>query len=181
MPPRKSSLSYYSRSRIREIRAEFGLELALCIDTSEPTPAPDPNYWDGECLKAMMENSTVKPTLEGSTNSVDFSTWAYCDTRRLETQSLRTRRATPRHQQPHATTTAIGGSHSQCVIDQGVGLLRALAERDATEAEMAITSHGSGNVEERQACLHTEMAHTQTLECQPMNFKGIEGVVGLTQ
>ncbi|GJQ99231.1 hypothetical protein Tco_0522216 [Tanacetum coccineum] len=42
-------------------------------------------------------------------------------------------------------------------------------------------NHDSGTGERRQASTVRECTYTDFLKCQPMNFKGTEGVVGLTQ
>ncbi|GJZ84991.1 putative reverse transcriptase domain-containing protein [Tanacetum coccineum] len=42
-------------------------------------------------------------------------------------------------------------------------------------------SHGSGTGGRRQVPTQRECTYTDFLKCQPMNFKGTEGVIGLTQ
>ncbi|GJS96457.1 putative reverse transcriptase domain-containing protein [Tanacetum coccineum] len=67
----------------------------------------------------------------------------------------------------------------QALIDQGVAA--ALAERDASRSRDGDNSHGSGTGGRRQVPTQRECTYTDFLKCQPMNFKGTEGVVGLTQ
>ncbi|GKB57640.1 putative reverse transcriptase domain-containing protein, partial [Tanacetum coccineum] len=57
----------------------------------------------------------------------------------------------------------------------------ALAERDASRSRDGDNSHGSGTDKRRQVPTQRECTYTNFLKCQPMNFKGTEGVVGLTQ
>ncbi|GJT31344.1 putative reverse transcriptase domain-containing protein [Tanacetum coccineum] len=57
----------------------------------------------------------------------------------------------------------------------------ALAERDASRSRDGDNSHGSGTDRRRQVPTQRECTYTDFLKCQPMNFKGTEGVVGLTQ
>ncbi|GKE24970.1 hypothetical protein Tco_1436482, partial [Tanacetum coccineum] len=57
----------------------------------------------------------------------------------------------------------------------------ALAERDASRSRDGDNSHGSGTGGRRQVPTQRECTYTDFLKCQPINFKGTEGVVGLTQ
>ncbi|GJW84200.1 putative reverse transcriptase domain-containing protein [Tanacetum coccineum] len=57
----------------------------------------------------------------------------------------------------------------------------ALAERDADRSRNGNISHGSGTGRRRQVTTQRECTYTDFFKCQPMNFKGTEGVVGLTQ
>ncbi|GJT57342.1 hypothetical protein Tco_0992396 [Tanacetum coccineum] len=76
-------------------------------------------------------------------------------------------------------TTTVTDAQLQALIDQGVAA--ALAERDASRSRDGDNSHGSGTGGRRQVPTLRECTYTDFLKCQPMNFKGTEGVVGLTQ
>ncbi|GJV03428.1 hypothetical protein Tco_1336997 [Tanacetum coccineum] len=76
-------------------------------------------------------------------------------------------------------TTTVTNAQLQALIDQGVAA--ALAERDASRSRDGANSHGSGTDRRRQVPTPREFTYTDFLKCQPMNFKGTEGVVGLTQ
>ncbi|GJY65154.1 putative reverse transcriptase domain-containing protein [Tanacetum coccineum] len=89
----------------------------------------------------------------------------------------RTTRATPAT--TTAPTTTVTDAQLQALIDQGVAA--ALAERDASRSRDGDNSHGSGTGGRRQVPTQRECTYTDFLKCQPMNFKGTEGVVGLTQ
>ncbi|GJR39767.1 putative reverse transcriptase domain-containing protein [Tanacetum coccineum] len=56
-----------------------------------------------------------------------------------------------------------------------------IAERDASRSRDGDNSHGSGTGGRRQVPTQRECTYTDFLKCQPINFKGTEGVVGLTQ
>ncbi|GJS74309.1 putative reverse transcriptase domain-containing protein [Tanacetum coccineum] len=76
-------------------------------------------------------------------------------------------------------TTTVTNAQLQALIDQGVAA--ALAERDASRSRDGDNSHGSGTGGRRQVPTQRECTYTDFLKCQPINFKGTEGVVGLTQ
>ncbi|GJU69738.1 putative reverse transcriptase domain-containing protein [Tanacetum coccineum] len=90
----------------------------------------------------------------------------------------RTTRATP-VATPAPTTTTVTDAQLQALIDRGV--TAALAERDASKSRDGDNSHGLGTGGRRQVPTQRECTYTDFLKCQPMNFKGTEGVVGLTQ
>ncbi|GJW34945.1 putative reverse transcriptase domain-containing protein [Tanacetum coccineum] len=56
-----------------------------------------------------------------------------------------------------------------------------LAERDADRSRNGDDSHDSGTSGRRQVSTVRECTYTDFLKCQPMNFKGTEGVVRLAQ
>ncbi|GKB01646.1 putative reverse transcriptase domain-containing protein [Tanacetum coccineum] len=93
---------------------------------------------------------------------------------------LPTRRATRTTPATTTTpTTTVTEAQLQALIDQGVAA--ALAERDASRSRDGDNSHGSGTGGRRQVPTQRECTYTDFLKCQPMNFHGTEGVVGLTQ
>nr|GEX20319.1 putative reverse transcriptase domain-containing protein [Tanacetum cinerariifolium] len=61
------------------------------------------------------------------------------------------------------------------------GIAAALVERDAYMSINGDDSHDSGTGGRRQMSTVRECTYTDFLKCQPMNFKGTKGVVGLTQ
>ncbi|GKF89040.1 hypothetical protein Tco_0263003, partial [Tanacetum coccineum] len=93
---------------------------------------------------------------------------------------LPTRRATRTTPATVTTpTTTVTEAQLQALIDQGVAA--ALAERDASRSRDGDNNHGSGTGRRRQAPTQQESTYTGFLKCQPINFKGTEGVIGLTQ
>ncbi|GJU01266.1 putative reverse transcriptase domain-containing protein [Tanacetum coccineum] len=89
----------------------------------------------------------------------------------------RTTRATPAT--TTTPTTTVTDAQLQALIDQGVAA--ALAEHDASRSRDSNNSHGLGTGERKQIPTQRECTYTDFLKCQPINFKGTEGVVGLTQ
>ncbi|GJU85598.1 hypothetical protein Tco_1293144 [Tanacetum coccineum] len=65
------------------------------------------------------------------------------------------------------------------LIEQGVTAV--LAERDADRSRNGDDDHDLGTGERRQVSTVRECTYTDFLKCHPMNFKGTEWVVGLTQ
>ncbi|GJR36433.1 hypothetical protein Tco_1212117 [Tanacetum coccineum] len=63
------------------------------------------------------------------------------------------------------------------MIDEGV--TAAQAAHDATRNDD--DNHTSGTYTRRPVQVACECTYPDFLKCQPLNFKGIEGVVGLTQ
>ncbi|GJT03403.1 putative reverse transcriptase domain-containing protein [Tanacetum coccineum] len=77
------------------------------------------------------------------------------------------------------TTTPVTNGQLKALIDQGVA--DALAARDADRSRNGNDNHNSGTGSRRIERIAHECTYTDFLKCQPMNFKGTEGVVGLTQ
>ncbi|GKA79964.1 hypothetical protein Tco_0786560 [Tanacetum coccineum] len=57
----------------------------------------------------------------------------------------------------------------------------ALVERDTDRSRNGDDSHDSGSDGRRRMPVARECTYTDFLKCQPLNFKGTGGVVGLTQ
>ncbi|GJS06076.1 reverse transcriptase domain-containing protein [Tanacetum coccineum] len=75
------------------------------------------------------------------------------------------------------TTTSVTNAQLQAMIDEGV--TAALAARDTTRN--GDDSHSSGVGIRRPVQVARECTYPDFLKCQPLNFKGTEGVVGLTR
>ncbi|GKE61156.1 reverse transcriptase domain-containing protein [Tanacetum coccineum] len=78
-----------------------------------------------------------------------------------------------------ATTTPMTDAQIKELIERGVAA--ALAERDADRRRNSDDSHDSGTGRRRQVSTVRECTYIDFLKYQPMNFKGTEGVFGLTQ
>nr|GEX30041.1 hypothetical protein [Tanacetum cinerariifolium] len=76
-------------------------------------------------------------------------------------------------------TTTVTDAQLQALIDRGIAT--ALAERDADRSRNGDNSNDLGTGGRRQVPTQRECTYTDFLKCQPKNFKGTEGVVGLTQ
>ncbi|GJW53949.1 putative reverse transcriptase domain-containing protein [Tanacetum coccineum] len=77
------------------------------------------------------------------------------------------------------TSTPITDAQLRALIERGVAVV--LAEHDANRCKNGDDSHDSGTGGRRQVSSVRECTYTDFLKCQPMKFKGTEGVVGLTQ
>ncbi|GKA41495.1 reverse transcriptase domain-containing protein [Tanacetum coccineum] len=76
-----------------------------------------------------------------------------------------------------ATTTTVTNAQLQVMIDQGVTTV--LAACDANTNGVDIYSLGTGDRRNEPAT--RECTYPDFMKCQPLNFKGTEGVVELTQ
>ncbi|GJU82527.1 hypothetical protein Tco_1284892 [Tanacetum coccineum] len=81
--------------------------------------------------------------------------------------------ATPTPVTDTHTTTSVTNAQIQAMINEGV--TAALAARDATRN--GDDSHTSGTGARRPVQVARECTYPDFLKCQPLNFKGIEGVV----
>ncbi|GJW34950.1 reverse transcriptase domain-containing protein [Tanacetum coccineum] len=88
----------------------------------------------------------------------------------------RTTRSTPVTPAPTTTTTTVTEAQLQALIDQGVAA--AMAEAEASRVRNGYNSNGSGP---RPAQAVRECSYSEFLKCKPLDFKGTEGVVGLTR
>ncbi|GKD15718.1 putative reverse transcriptase domain-containing protein, partial [Tanacetum coccineum] len=77
------------------------------------------------------------------------------------------------------TSTPITDAQLRTLIERGVAAV--LAERNADRSRNGDDSHDSGTGGRRQVSTVRECTYTDFLKYQPMNFKGTERVVGLTQ
>nr|GEZ99228.1 hypothetical protein [Tanacetum cinerariifolium] len=89
----------------------------------------------------------------------------------------RTTRASPAT--TSTTTIPVTNAEFKALIDQGVA--DALAACDADRSMNGDDSHNSGMGSRRTERTAWECTYTDFLKCQPLNFKGTEGVVGLMQ
>ncbi|GKA69096.1 reverse transcriptase domain-containing protein [Tanacetum coccineum] len=87
----------------------------------------------------------------------------------------RATRSTPVTENP--TTTTVTNAQLQAMIDQGV--TAALAARDANRN--GDDNHTSGTGARRTERVARECTYQDFMKCQPLYFKGTEGVVELTQ
>nr|GEZ91404.1 hypothetical protein [Tanacetum cinerariifolium] len=77
---------------------------------------------------------------------------------------------------PTATTTIVTKAQLQALINQGVAAAMAKAE-----ASRVRNGYGSNGLGPRLAQVVRECTYLDFLKCQPLNFKGTEGVIELTQ
>ncbi|GJU54426.1 putative reverse transcriptase domain-containing protein [Tanacetum coccineum] len=92
----------------------------------------------------------------------------------------RTTRSTPVTDAP--TTTSVTNAQLQAMIDQGVSRLATLAELDAIPEIWLDDTPTSERVYKRmKRVVVRECTYQDFMKCQPLYFKGTEGVVELTQ
>ncbi|GJR68165.1 alkaline ceramidase-like protein [Tanacetum coccineum] len=77
------------------------------------------------------------------------------------------------------TNTPVTNAQLKALIDQGVS--DTLAARDADRSMNGDDNHNSGTGGRRTEQTARECTYTDFLKCQPLNFKGVEGFVGLKQ
>ncbi|GJV73528.1 putative reverse transcriptase domain-containing protein [Tanacetum coccineum] len=87
-----------------------------------------------------------------------------------------TTRSTPVTPAPRATTTTVTEAQLQALIDQGV--VAAMAEAEASRVRNGYDSNGS---RPRPTQAVRECSYLEFLKCKPLDFKGTEGVIGLTR
>ncbi|GJR39613.1 reverse transcriptase domain-containing protein [Tanacetum coccineum] len=91
-------------------------------------------------------------------------------------RATRSTRVPPVTPAPNATTTTVTEAQLQALINQGVAA--AMAEAEASRVRNGYNSNGSGP---RPAQTARECSYSEFLKCKPLDFKGTEGVVGLTR
>nr|GEV87272.1 hypothetical protein [Tanacetum cinerariifolium] len=90
----------------------------------------------------------------------------------------RTTRANPSTTKT-TTTTSVTDAQLEALIEQGVA--RALATRDADRNTNGNDSHNSETSARRTERVTRECTYPDFMKYKPLNFKGTEGVVGLSQ
>ncbi|GJW22206.1 putative reverse transcriptase domain-containing protein [Tanacetum coccineum] len=76
---------------------------------------------------------------------------------------------------PAPTSTSVTDAQLKALIERGIAAV--LAEHDVDRSRNGDDSHDSGTGGRRQVSNARECTYTDFLKCQPMNFKGNEGVV----
>ncbi|GJR58764.1 reverse transcriptase domain-containing protein [Tanacetum coccineum] len=87
-----------------------------------------------------------------------------------------TTRSTPITPAPTATTTIVTEAQLQALIDRGDAAT--MAEAEASRVRNGYDSNGSG-LGSAQAI--RECSYSEFLKCKPLDFKGTEGVIGITR
>ncbi|GJZ29005.1 reverse transcriptase domain-containing protein [Tanacetum coccineum] len=114
-------------------------------------------------------------TKEPVVSLIWLRTYLFCKLLQNDTNE-RTTRASPA---TITTTTPVTNAQLKALINQGVA--DALVAHDVDRSWNDNDSHNSGTGSRRKEHTARECTYTNFLKCQPMNFKGTEGVVGLTQ
>ncbi|GKB84069.1 hypothetical protein Tco_0956341, partial [Tanacetum coccineum] len=85
----------------------------------------------------------------------------------------------PKRNAATTTTTPMTNAQIKALIAQGV--FDPLAEHDVDRSRNGYDSHDSRSDGRRRMHVTRECTYSDFLKCQPLNFKGTKGVVGLTQ
>nr|GEU62847.1 putative reverse transcriptase domain-containing protein [Tanacetum cinerariifolium] len=101
---------------------------------------------------------------------------AYFITPALRFKKMATKRRTAT---TPTTSTPMTDAQIKALIERGIVV--ALAERNTDKSINGDDIHDSGTGRRRQVSTVRECTYTDFLKCQPLNFKGTEGVVVLTQ
>nr|GEZ47285.1 putative reverse transcriptase domain-containing protein [Tanacetum cinerariifolium] len=99
-----------------------------------------------------------------------------CLRKMVQKRTTRSTQVPPVTPAPTTTTTTVTEAQLQDLINQGVAAT--MAEAEASRVRNGYGSNGSGP---RLAQAVRECTYPDFLKCQPLNFKGTGGVVGLTQ
>ncbi|GJQ96854.1 putative reverse transcriptase domain-containing protein [Tanacetum coccineum] len=115
--------------------------------------------------------------------SMDASDLECTEVMTLRTQKMapkkRTTRLNPETITTTPATTSVTNAQLQAMFDQGVTV--ALVARDAIRSTNGEDNHNSGTGVRRNERATHECTYPYFMKCQPLNFKGTEGVVELTQ
>ncbi|GKE16219.1 putative reverse transcriptase domain-containing protein [Tanacetum coccineum] len=159
---------------IRHPRPTLEADLRRDKETKEDRPY--------HCHTAMLLDSEAMYARMAWTSSEDMSAAIKAHVRTLEAQKMTPRKRTTRASPATTTTptsTPVTDAQLKALIERGNAAV--LAEHDADRSKNGDDGHDSGTGGRRQAYIVRECTYTDFLKCQPMNFKGTEGVVGLTQ
>nr|GFA94129.1 hypothetical protein [Tanacetum cinerariifolium] len=118
--------------------------------------------------RRSTEISELRTTLQGQVTALQGQ---------KQIAPRRTTRSTADQETVNATT--ITNAQLQAMTDQGV--TAALAARDALRSTNGDDSHNSGTCVRRTERATRECTYTDFLKCQPLPFKGTEGVASLSQ
>nr|GEV57559.1 hypothetical protein [Tanacetum cinerariifolium] len=119
----------------------------------------------------LIQTLTVMQTLQGQVTTLQGQVTALQGQKKMAPK--RTTRSTA--DQETTNTTSVTNAQLQVMIDQGI--TAALAARDALRSTNGDDSHNSGLGVKRIERATRECTYTDFLKCQPLHFKGTEGVV----
>ncbi|GJX82472.1 putative reverse transcriptase domain-containing protein [Tanacetum coccineum] len=118
----------------------------------------------GQQAEQLVQTLTLMQSLQGQMST-------------LQGQKIAPKRKTRSTPETTTTTTSVTNAQLQAMINQGV--TAALAARDATRN--GDDSHTSGTGVRRTKRVAQECTYQDFMKCQPLYFKGTEGVIELTQ
>ncbi|GJV57903.1 putative reverse transcriptase domain-containing protein [Tanacetum coccineum] len=158
--------------------AEMPLQKRACFTTLTPgleIGRVAPTTLEGVDQRVTELDTTVR---QRTKEFQDRSTAIEAHVRTLEAQKMAPRKRTTRASPATTTTptsTPVTDAQLRALIKRGV--VAVLAERDANRRKNGDDNHDSRTSGRRQAFTIRECTYTYFLKCQPMNFKGTEGIV----
>nr|GFB42120.1 hypothetical protein [Tanacetum cinerariifolium] len=143
-----------------------------------------------EIYMRLDDEQIERQLLAGRLNMLFRDRRAHAYTRQLMETEARMSREAWKQMAPRRTTrsiadqetvnaTTVTNAQLQAMIDQGV--TADLAARDALRSTNGDDSHNSGTGVRRTERAARECTYTDFLKCQPLPFKGTEGVASLLQ
>nr|GEU62281.1 hypothetical protein [Tanacetum cinerariifolium] len=146
----------------------------LVVETFDWDEEEVSDYKEVTQVKVLMaladDELTVEKNHAGNGEWIDI-------TMRKKMAPKRTTRANPATTTT-TTTTSVTDAQLEALIEQGIA--RALAARDADRNTNDDDSHNSGTGARRPKRVARKCTYLDFIKCKPLNFKGTEGVVGLT-
>ncbi|GKA51431.1 reverse transcriptase domain-containing protein [Tanacetum coccineum] len=167
--PKRNRILVYPDSD--EDEEYYSLPLLPCFQTPQPCAT----------FNSIHHNSHSDVDIDNMTLEEYVRYELAMSSMKSEIQIMPPRKA-PRTRTTPATTTnttSVTNAQLQAMIDQGVAA--ALATRDANRSTNGEDSHNSGTGVRRTERVARECTYQDFMKCQPLFFKGTEGVVKLTQ
>ncbi|GJX45086.1 hypothetical protein Tco_0261762 [Tanacetum coccineum] len=130
-------------------------------------------------LEALEARARID-TLEDSGSSAYYHVW-HAKYYGLFSASMAVGLKIPQKKRTATTTTTTPMTDAQLKALIAQGVADALVERDTYISRNGDDSHDSGSDGRRRMPVARECTYNDFLKCQPLNFKGTEGVVVLTQ
>nr|GEY02600.1 putative reverse transcriptase domain, ribonuclease H-like domain, aspartic peptidase domain protein [Tanacetum cinerariifolium] len=150
----------------------------IIVSTSRYVVPTDISFYKQESLLCLaFDYISYSPSLTGrkDLSRVGSNKW-YQSQKMAPKKTTRSTQVSPIIPALTSTTTTVTEAQLQALLDRGVAAT--MAEAEASRVRNGYDNNGSGP---RLAQAVREYTYLDFLKCQPLNFKGTEGVVGLTQ
>nr|GEW98963.1 hypothetical protein [Tanacetum cinerariifolium] len=180
LPPRKR-LCYTFGSRFK-VESDVGYRIIdswnEIVETIQGAPATDETKLGGS---TTFKDRRVTGGRLQETGTVHRGTKTADETLDLDDRKIAPKRTTRANlaTTKNTTTTTVTDAQLKALIEQGVNA--AFAERDVDRNMNGDDSHVSGTGVRRTERVTRECTYPDFMKCQPLNFKGMEGVIELTQ
>ncbi|GKD47621.1 hypothetical protein Tco_1276597 [Tanacetum coccineum] len=169
-------------------RKRLGITLGLRYEVGErssaPTARPPGGFRVDYGFVAIMDREIMQDLERdvgyGITDTWDEMLVDMSGASAMDDRKMAPKKATRLNTTSETTnTTSVTNAQLQAMVDQGV--TATLAARDANRSTNDDDSHNSGMGVRRTERAARECTYTDFLKCEPLNFKGTEGVAGLSQ